>query len=192
MAVELVALWRRFLVAPSRSSARKAIPVRALVRFPEIPIPRERSRRSAWNDRAVLPADRQTVRAWVWASAVTVTDEVVTSSLGKTEFALPSPLDEPMRQLAVAPGNDLTASHPNSNWVFRGYSPRQAHPRIQPADQTQVRLQHTRGTARDPARADQAGPRPDHRRRTRLPTINHRALRHQLRGHVFPIHRSRT
>ena len=29
--------------------------------------------------------------------------------LGKAEFALPSPLDEPM--------------HPNSNWVFRGYSP---------------------------------------------------------------------
>jgi len=28
-----------------------------------------------------------------------------------------------MRQLAAAPGNDLTASHPNSNWVFRGYSP---------------------------------------------------------------------
>jgi hypothetical protein len=25
--------------------------------------------------------------------------------------------------LAAAPGNDLTASHPNSNWVFRGYSP---------------------------------------------------------------------
>jgi hypothetical protein len=23
-----------------------------------------------------------------------------------------------MRQLAAAPGNDLTASHPNSNWVF--------------------------------------------------------------------------
>jgi integrase len=54
---------------------------------------------------------------------VTVTDDVVIVRLGKTEFALPSPLDEPMRQLAAAPGNDLTASHPNSNWVFRGYSP---------------------------------------------------------------------
>lgn len=53
---------------------------------------------------------------------VTVTDDVVKVRLGKTEFALPSPLDEPMRQLAAAPGN-LTASHPNSNWVFRGYSP---------------------------------------------------------------------
>lgn len=54
---------------------------------------------------------------------VTVTDDIVTIRLGKTEFALPSPLDQPMRQLAAAPGNDLTASHPNSNWVFRGYSP---------------------------------------------------------------------
>lgn len=54
---------------------------------------------------------------------VTVTDEVVTIRPGNTEFALPSPLDEPMRQLAAAPGKDLTASHPNSNWVFRGYSP---------------------------------------------------------------------
>jgi hypothetical protein len=54
---------------------------------------------------------------------VTVTDDVVTIRLGKTEFALPSPSDEPIRQLAAAPGNDLTASHPNSNWVFRGYSP---------------------------------------------------------------------
>lgn len=54
---------------------------------------------------------------------VTVTDDVVTIRLGKTEFALPAPLDEPMRQLGAAPGNELTASHPNSNWVFRGYSP---------------------------------------------------------------------
>jgi integrase len=54
---------------------------------------------------------------------VTVTDDAVTVRPGKTEFALLSPLDEPMRQLAAAPGNDLTASHPNSNWVFRGYSP---------------------------------------------------------------------
>jgi len=55
---------------------------------------------------------------------VNMTDEVVTIRLGKTKFALPSPLDEPLRQLAAAPGNDLTASHPNSNWAFRGYSPR--------------------------------------------------------------------
>ena len=43
---------------------------------------------------------------------VTVTDNVVTVRLGKTEFALPSPLDEPMRHLAAAPGNDLTAVPP--------------------------------------------------------------------------------
>lgn len=54
---------------------------------------------------------------------VTVTDDVVTVRLGKSKFALPSPLDGPMRHLAAAPGNDLTASHPNSNRVFRGYSP---------------------------------------------------------------------
>lgn len=54
---------------------------------------------------------------------VTVTDELVTIRLGKTGFALPSPLDAPMRELAAAPGHDLTASHPTSNWVFRGYSP---------------------------------------------------------------------
>jgi hypothetical protein len=37
-------------------------------------------------------------------------------------------------QLAV-PGNALTAAHPNSNWVFRGYSPgRHIHAR-QPVTQ---------------------------------------------------------
>jgi len=61
----------------------------------------------------------------VTGDVVTVTGDVVTVRLGKTEFALPSPLDEPMRQLAATPGNDLTASHPNSTWVFRGYSPGQ-------------------------------------------------------------------
>jgi hypothetical protein len=54
---------------------------------------------------------------------VTVTEELVPNRLGKTAFALPSPLGEPMRQLAAAPGHDLTAAHPNSNWVFRGHSP---------------------------------------------------------------------
>ena len=41
---------------------------------------------------------------------VTITDNVVTVRLGKTPFALPCPLDEPIRQLAASPGNDLTAS----------------------------------------------------------------------------------
>lgn len=52
---------------------------------------------------------------------VIVTDDVVNLKLGKTQFALPSPLDEPMRQLAAAPA--LTAAHPHSGWVFRGRSP---------------------------------------------------------------------
>ena len=54
---------------------------------------------------------------------VTVTDELVTISLGNTEIALPPPLDDPWRQLARSPGHDLTAAHPNTDWVFRGYSP---------------------------------------------------------------------
>lgn len=28
-----------------------------------------------------------------------------------------------MRELAARPGQDQTAAHPQSNWVFRGYSP---------------------------------------------------------------------
>ena len=43
--------------------------------------------------------------------------------IGAIEITLPCPLDEPWRELAVNPGNDLTAAHPDSNWVFRGYSP---------------------------------------------------------------------
>ncbi|MGC5627249.1 Fis family transcriptional regulator [Georgenia sp. Z1344] len=56
---------------------------------------------------------------------VAVTNDLVTITLGTTEFALPSPLDQPIRQLAAAPGNYLTAAHPNSTWVFRGNSPGQ-------------------------------------------------------------------
>lgn len=52
-----------------------------------------------------------------------VCDEIVTVRMGKIDIALPDPLDQPWRELAANPGNDLTASHPNSNWVFRGYSP---------------------------------------------------------------------
>lgn len=56
---------------------------------------------------------------------VTVTDELLTIRLGRSEITLPPPLDEPWRQLARAPGHDLTAAHPNTDWVFRGYSPGQ-------------------------------------------------------------------
>jgi len=54
---------------------------------------------------------------------VKVTDELITVQVGTIEIALPGPLDEPWRQLASTPGHDLTAAHPNSNWVFRGHSP---------------------------------------------------------------------
>lgn len=56
---------------------------------------------------------------------VKVTDDLVTVLVGAIEIALPDPLDGPWRELAANPGNDLTAAHPNSNWVFRGYSPGQ-------------------------------------------------------------------
>lgn len=46
---------------------------------------------------------------------VTVTDDRVTVRLGAIQIALPNPLDAPWRQLASAPGHDLTAAHPNSN-----------------------------------------------------------------------------
>lgn len=32
-------------------------------------------------------------------------------------------MDRPWRELAANPGHNLTASHPNTNWVFRGASP---------------------------------------------------------------------
>lgn len=60
--------------------------------------------------------------ALTW-DAVKVSDEIVTVRVGKIDIALPDPLDQPWRELAANPGNYLTASHPNSNWVFRGYSP---------------------------------------------------------------------
>jgi hypothetical protein len=44
-----------------------------------------------------------------------VTESLVTIRLDGIEIALPHPLDQPWRELAAA--------HPNSNWVFRGYSP---------------------------------------------------------------------
>ncbi|WP_457967282.1 Fis family transcriptional regulator [Arthrobacter sp. D1-29] len=54
---------------------------------------------------------------------VTVTEELVTITLGTVEIALREPLDEPWRELAASPTHDQTAAHPNSNWVFRGGSP---------------------------------------------------------------------
>lgn len=54
---------------------------------------------------------------------VEVTEDLVAVRVGAIEIALPDPLDGPWRELAASPSNDLTAAHPNSNWVFRGYSP---------------------------------------------------------------------
>lgn len=54
---------------------------------------------------------------------VRVTDDLVTLRVGSIEIALPEPLDSPWRELATNPGHGLTAAHPRSNWVFRGYSP---------------------------------------------------------------------
>lgn len=54
---------------------------------------------------------------------VTVSEELITISLGTVQIALTQPLDEPWRELAAAPIHDQTAAHPRSNWVFRGASP---------------------------------------------------------------------
>lgn len=54
---------------------------------------------------------------------VSVNDEIVAVKMGKIEITLCDPLDRPWRQHAGNPGNNLTASHPKSNWVFPGYSP---------------------------------------------------------------------
>lgn len=54
---------------------------------------------------------------------VNVTDDLVTIQVGSIEIALPKPLDNPWRELAANPGHGLTAAHPSSTWVFRGYSP---------------------------------------------------------------------
>jgi integrase len=60
---------------------------------------------------------------------VNVTEELVTIRLGSIDIALTDPLDGPWRQLARRPGHDMTAAHPRSRWVFRGYSPgRHIHP----------------------------------------------------------------
>jgi hypothetical protein len=54
---------------------------------------------------------------------VNVTDELVTIRLGSIDIAITEPLDGPWRHLAASPGFDMTAAHPRSRWVFRGYSP---------------------------------------------------------------------
>jgi hypothetical protein len=54
---------------------------------------------------------------------VVIAENAVTVRVGTIQITMPEPLDRPWRELATKPGNDLTAAHPNSDWVFRGYSP---------------------------------------------------------------------
>jgi hypothetical protein len=68
-------------------------------------------------------ASRQNAIARLTWEDVTVTEELVTVQLGSIEIALPSPLDEPWRDLATNPSHRLTAAHPHSRWVFTGHSP---------------------------------------------------------------------
>lgn len=56
---------------------------------------------------------------------VTVDDDRVTITIGAHPVELPPPLDEPLRQLVTDPGQDRTAAHPHSPWIFRGHSPGQ-------------------------------------------------------------------
>lgn len=64
----------------------------------------------------------ENVAALTWDD-VTINDDMVTIRIGEIDIALPDPLDVPWRLDAVNPGKDMTASHPKSNWVFRGSSP---------------------------------------------------------------------
>ncbi|CAM3952514.1 Fis family transcriptional regulator [Janibacter anophelis] len=67
------------------------------------------------------PLERLLALTW---DDVTIADDLVTIRLGGTaDIELPSPIDEPFRQLAAEPDNHQTAAHPDSNWVFPGYSP---------------------------------------------------------------------
>jgi hypothetical protein len=73
-----------------------------------------------------------------------VTDDLVTITLGGFAIELREPLDAPWRSLAANPGNNLTAAHPNSPWVFRGYSPGQHIHAISLRDRLRSRLVSTR------------------------------------------------
>ena len=77
-----------------------------------------RRRSSCWSS-----ASRSETSSQLTWDDVNVTEELVTIRLGSIDIALTGPLDEPWRQLAARPGYDMTAAHPDSRWVFRGYSP---------------------------------------------------------------------
>jgi len=83
------------------------------------------------------------VVALTWED-VSVTDDLVTITLGGFAIELREPLDAPWRSLAANPGNNLTAAHPNSPWVFRGYSPGQHIHAVSLRDRLRSRLVSTR------------------------------------------------
>jgi hypothetical protein len=58
-------------------------------------------------------------------SDVSITEDLVTVTLGRTSIALPDPLDGPLRRLDAEPRQGLTAAHPATAWIFRGLSPGQ-------------------------------------------------------------------
>ncbi|GAA4289132.1 Fis family transcriptional regulator [Georgenia daeguensis] len=70
----------------------------------------------------VLGQQVEDVVRLTWDDA-TVTDDLATITLGEAPIDLPSPLDEPLRQLLADPGHGRTAAHPHSPWIFRGHSP---------------------------------------------------------------------
>jgi hypothetical protein len=62
------------------------------------------------------------VAAVTW-NQITITADTVTIDLAGLPIDLPPPLDQPVRALAASRYNSQTAAHPNSPWVFRGYTP---------------------------------------------------------------------
>ena len=64
------------------------------------------------------------VAALTW-DRVVINEKLVSITLGSFAIDLPTPLDEPWRQLQANPTNSNTAAHPNSKWVFPGYTPGQ-------------------------------------------------------------------
>ena len=54
---------------------------------------------------------------------MSTTEDLITIRPGTIQIGLPDPLDLPWRKLVEDPGHNLTASHPSTNWVFRGTSP---------------------------------------------------------------------
>ena len=119
-----------------------------------------------------------------------VADDLVRVRIGAIEITLPCPLDEPWRELAANPGNDLTAAHPPQQlglpWLLL---PRPPHRRQSPPQPTSSSLQHTRRAARQPSRTHEIGPHRDSGRGARLPPSHNRAPCRRLSGRIQQIRR---